>query len=82
MSECRSCGAPIRFARTARGRFLPLDREPSPDGNVLVWRGQASVVRAGQLAAVQQRARGGDADGLLYMPHWQSCPHADDWRRR
>jgi hypothetical protein len=27
-SECRACGAPLSWARNARGKWVPLDRDP------------------------------------------------------
>lgn len=34
-NTCRACGAPIRWAiTTAKGRRIPLDPEPRPDGNL------------------------------------------------
>jgi hypothetical protein len=34
--NCRSCEAPIVWAKTANNRRMPLDPEPVPDGNVWV----------------------------------------------
>jgi len=34
--SCRSCGAPILWARSTRGRMVPLDREPVADGTIIL----------------------------------------------
>jgi hypothetical protein len=34
MAKCRSCAATIIWARTERGNNMPLDADPSPDGNL------------------------------------------------
>jgi hypothetical protein len=34
---CNSCGAPIRWSRTLKGSYMPLDAEPNPDGNVVLY---------------------------------------------
>jgi hypothetical protein len=34
MATCRSCGAQIVWAVTEAGKRMPVDPEPSPDGNV------------------------------------------------
>lgn len=78
MTSCRSCGAPIRWARTVgAGKSMPLDAEPSADGNVqLVGQHEAAVVLAGlDLYAAQQ------AGEVLYMPHHATYPTVDQHRR-
>lgn len=78
MTSCRSCGAPIRWARTVgAGKSMPLDAEPSADGNVqLVGPHEAAVVLAGlDLYAAQQ------AGVPLYVSHFATCPHAANHRR-
>jgi hypothetical protein len=35
MSECKSCGAELEWARTVEGHRIPLDKVPVPDGNIL-----------------------------------------------
>src|SRR5262245_8356144 len=29
LGRCRSCGAPVRWVRTARGKAMPLDADPA-----------------------------------------------------
>lgn len=36
ITRCRSCGAKIRWTRTAAGKLMPLDYEPSPRGTVVL----------------------------------------------
>jgi hypothetical protein len=33
-ARCRSCNAEIVWASTAQGKFMPVDAESVPDGNV------------------------------------------------
>jgi Holliday junction resolvasome RuvABC endonuclease subunit len=35
-AKCRSCGAPIEWALTEKGRPIPIDVQPVPDGNILL----------------------------------------------
>lgn len=77
-ASCRSCGAPLLWARTSGRRWLPLDAEPVADHS----RGTLFVLR--ELAdpkplavAVPPASMPG---GLLYRAHFVSCPHADKWR--
>ncbi len=41
--RCRSCRAPIVWARTPAGRLMPLDPTPTDDGNVEIIGGLAVV---------------------------------------
>lgn len=74
MSACRSCGAPLRWAVTAKGRRLPLDPEPAATGNVVVDATGAARV----LSPLEPRP----ADVPLYLSHFATCPDANIHRRR
>ena len=79
VNACRSCHAPIRWARTSSGKAIPLDPNPADDGNVrLGWVGGeelALVLAAGELEAAR-------VDGPLYRSHFASCPNAAAHRSR
>jgi hypothetical protein len=68
---CRSCGAPITWAITDQGKRMPLDAEPNPAGNVRLTLTNAVVLRKDEVY-----------DGPRFMPHWATCPNADQHRRR
>ncbi|WP_256789870.1 hypothetical protein [Frankia sp. AvcI1] len=75
-SRCRSCEAPIRWATaTATGRRMPLDAEPTADGNVTVHRGDD-----GQAVATVHPI-GTPIVGTRWRPHWATCPNADQHRQ-
>lgn len=75
MNTCRSCGAPILWAKTERGKMMPVDPDPSENGNVeLVPRG------TGFLAIVHGQAPLGAPP--LHLPHHATCEFADEWRTR
>lgn len=78
MSVCKSCGASIIWARTPAGRTIPIDREPSDDGNVrLSYEGH----KANALVV-------GKSDDLFsigeprHQSHFATCPNADAHRKR
>jgi len=76
-STCRSCGASLVFVDVlASGRPIPLDAEPTPDGNVEVFE------TAGGLYGKVWPASHiwGEAD-LRYRSHFASCPSAKEHRR-
>lgn len=69
MSTCRSCGATIEWAITAKGHRIPLDPGDHDNGNIIVDnRGQATYVA--------------DRDRPLRRSHFASCPNAGRHRKR
>lgn len=83
MSACQSCGAPIRWITSeARRRPMPIDRDPTPDGNVLIIReGATDVARVlGPLEVMSKRMSDPDVD--LYLSHFATCPDAEEHRHR
>lgn len=93
MPKCRSCGAEIRFIRMESGKFMPVDNIivradcavtegiPGEPENIETFIAEDGRVYRGV-------ALGQDVpfyDGQLfpcYRPHWASCPHADQHRKR
>jgi hypothetical protein len=73
---CRSseCGRPIFFARTELGANMPLDYLPNEHGNVYLEERDGRVV-----AIVSSNP---PADAARYMPHFATCPKAQEHRRR
>lgn len=73
MSTCRSCGAPIRWVKTAKGRSMPIDSEPVANGNVIIdSSGNAVVVGSANVIPDTDR----------FTSHFTTCPQADEWRHR
>ena len=77
MSNCKSCGAEIRWVRTPAGKMMPLDAKPTPEGNVVVVRG---IGYAGTSKYT------GDPNLLpgeefRYTSHFATCPQAGQHRR-
>lgn len=75
MATCRSCRAHIDFVRTPAGRAMPLDSEPTPDGNVRLVDGQAHVLGPLEVAALTD-----DERTQLRMPHHATCPQGPEWK--
>lgn len=74
-SRCRSCDAPIRWARTEAGGVpIPLDAEPNPEGNAVELEDGRIRIIAGPLE-VEPRT-------VLWMPHHATCPHGREWKGR
>jgi hypothetical protein len=46
VAHCSSCGAPIEWVKTTKGRNMPLDLRSRPNGNVTVREDGRAVVGA------------------------------------
>lgn len=91
--RCRSCGAPIFFGRTAKGRRMPLDPAPVEDGNVIVDQDMRLLDKLasayvgdspppeGAPVRVLHKFELIDPDVPRYRTHFASCPAADRHRR-
>ncbi len=76
MSRCSTCRAEITWVKTAAGKSMPLDAEPTEDGNVVLVNGLAVVLGA-------KGAQGVAAVGATrYTTHWATCKEAAAWRKR
>lgn len=78
VTSCNSCGARIIWARTSTGRSMPVDAEPTDDGNVELLPLVHSQ-RSPEAIVHPQPPMGA---GPLRLSHFASCPHADQWRKR
>lgn len=90
---CRSCNAPIRWAVSeASGKRIPLDPEPSEDGNI-VETGRThptGVAMVRYLKKSQQPAManllalatgGPELPAPRYVTHFATCPNAEQHRK-
>lgn len=79
-ARCSTCGAEIVWCRTERGKAMPVDADPVPDGNI-----EIDLLDSGP------RARVLPAEPLLvcievrheprYVSHFVTCPQAAQHRR-
>lgn len=68
--RCRTCDAPIIWARTPGGKAIPVDSEPRPDGNlVLEFNGEEGVTARYV------------SEGGTHVSHFVTCPDADTHRK-
>lgn len=84
---CRSCRAPLLWAVTAaKGKAIPLDPDPHPDGNVeLGRRVETADGRSAPLAHVVDRRQEAlfeePSTPARYLSHFATCPDADRYRK-
>lgn len=56
VSLCRTCGARIVWARTAKGKTMPVDAEPVEfGGNVVIRNGVAVVLAKGEASGTDEK---------------------------
>jgi hypothetical protein len=73
-ARCRSCGAPILWRTTTGGKPIPVDAEPTTDGNLV----EDADGRLRHIAGPLEVEPGTP----IYMPHHATCPDGKAWRRR
>lgn len=73
MASCKSCNADIEWAEsTATGKAVPLDREPTANGNLVLINGKVRGYTPEDEKLGRERR----------TSHFATCPHANDWRNR
>jgi hypothetical protein len=66
------------WVKTVAGKAMPVDAEPSPEGNVALEDGvQVMATVLGPLEASGAR----EAGQALHLSHFVSCPQSTGWRR-
>jgi hypothetical protein len=63
------------WALTESGKPMPVDIEPDPRGNLILYRGHDLSMRC-------RVAGDGVKVGDRHRPHFATCPDADSWRQR
>lgn len=81
MSLCKSCSAEIRWAFTANGERIPVDRHPVAGGNLRLIQGEGLRIDARVVGSTIDMLDPTD-DGTRWMPHHATCPDAEQWRQR
>jgi hypothetical protein len=78
VSNCKSCGAEIRWIKTLSGQSMPVDYTPVFYKAVPTATGKIITPGGATLSAeivTDLKASVG------YVPHWATCPAADSFRR-
>ena len=70
MATCKSCGAEIKWARTASGRRMPLDADER--GNIIIENGVLKVVPKDEIGGIL---------AATYTSHFATCPQAKTHRK-
>lgn len=79
MAVCRACGAKIIWIKTRKGKNFPLNAMPV---EFSVDKGSETVVEADGNIIKDVLIHGEDPLGTGYIPHWATCPYANQFRKR
>ena len=81
--KCRSCGAPIVWITTKNGKSMPCDAKPRNylAGSKYVFITEDGEAMRGALPEHGMVQPQGFV-GWGYTPHWATCPHADEHRKK
>ena len=79
MTQCRSCGAEIKFIKLKSGKWNPVDPQKRTlvegDGTEVIVTDSGEVV-TGRFASLEE---GANRSG--YISHFATCPNADSHRK-
>lgn len=79
--HCASCKAPIFWFKTKEKRLIPVDRQASPSGTIVLEGNEKCRVLSMKEAAAL-RASGAAGGAALFTAHFATCPNAAQHRRR
>lgn len=76
MGLCRSCHAPVMWARGRKGADIILDPDPLPNGNIIFVDGDQT-----RYLGFETKKEFPDWETRdRYASHFSTCPEADEWR--
>jgi hypothetical protein len=75
--KCSSCSAEIFWAQLPSGRSMPVDAEPTPDGNVVLLHTPEGSIKARVLKKGERPTPGAP----LRSSHFSTCPNAKQHRK-
>lgn len=72
--KCKSCGADIKFIKTFKGKWLPVN--PTPLEMEIAMGGKILVLDSGHILSDKYNKIKG------YVAHWTTCPNAEEFRKK
>lgn len=71
--HCGSCKAPVVWVITEKGKRMPLDKEPVPNGNIIVLNNGIAHFLLKDEPVKPETKR--------YVSHFATCPNAGQHRK-
>lgn len=84
MSKCRSCNAEIMWCVTEQGKRMPIDANPSEQGNVVVFECAETGTDMCRVVSKDEMATWSADESPLYVytSHFATCPNAKQHRSK
>ena len=80
-APCRTCGAPVVWCLTDKGKRVPIDLEPTADGNVVVVDVDPPHTPSAHVLTKNVLAAARECGVPLHLSHFVTCPDADTHRK-
>jgi hypothetical protein len=79
-SKCSSCGRPIIWAQSQKGKHIPWDPEPNAQRGTHIL---VPDLHNGKVSYMSRRRLPRDGDNpKLHVCHFATCPYADKHRSK
>ena len=72
LNVCKSCGEPIFWAHTTKGKRIPIDLAPVDGGNI-----ELDPLQLDPLALIVKP----EPNRKRFVSHFPTCEEAEKWRR-
>jgi len=82
MPKCKRCEADIIWIKTAKGKSMPCDAKVTYYIQKAKGGKQRIVTPNGEVLSCEYTDDPNSATGTGYVPHWYTCPYADNFRKR
>ncbi len=79
---CKACGAAIVWIKTPAGKALPCDAGQRYYVEKPLTGTKKIVTKNGEVIACEYTDDLQKANGVGYVPHWATCPQADNFKRK
>ena len=82
MATCSKCGARIVWLKTPKGKWMCADEglvpyRRNPEGKSILVNDYGEMIRCDTYPAEKGLAE----HGMARVPHWATCPNAEDFQR-
>lgn len=74
MATCKKCQAEIKWITTIAGKYIPVD--PAEVAGIDLEHIDTLITHDGQILKGKNAAI-----AVGFIPHWATCPFADDFRK-
>ena len=82
IGRCKGCGQPIVWIVTTKGKKMPCDPQPVTGyGDHTTVKKDKIVTGTGMVLSCNLKPDGGSVLGVGYVPHWATCPAAQNFKK-